>query len=82
MEVDLTRFGAVLFTGGFRPDFRSRLPWTDAFDDQRFPIQQEGASAVVDGLYFLGSHFLRKRKSALLVGVGEEAQIVARVVAA
>ena len=81
-EVDLTSFGAVLFTGGFRPDFRSWLPWPDAFDDLGFPIQQEGASTVVDRLYFVGSHFLRKRKSSLLVGVGEDAQIVARAVAA
>lgn len=80
-EVDLASFGTVLFTGGFRPDFRSWLPWTDAFDDQGFPIQQEGASTVVDGLHFVGGHFLRKRKSALLVGVGEDAQIVARAVA-
>lgn len=81
-EVDLASFGTVLFTGGFRPDFRSWLPWADAFDDQGFPIQQDGASTVVDGLHFVGSHFLRKRKSSLLVGVGEDAQIVARAVAA
>jgi putative flavoprotein involved in K+ transport len=32
-EIDLSPFGTVLFTGGFRPDFRSWLPWDDAFDD-------------------------------------------------
>jgi putative flavoprotein involved in K+ transport len=79
-EVDLASFGAVLFTGGFRPDFTSWLPWAHAFDEQGFPIQHDGASTVVDGLYFVGSHFLRTRKSALLVGVGEDAQIVARAV--
>ena len=80
-DVDLASFGTVLFTGGFRPDFRSWLPWTDAFDDQGFPIQRDGASTVVDSLYFVGSHFLRKRKSSLLIGVGEDAQIVARALA-
>jgi putative flavoprotein involved in K+ transport len=35
-------------------------------------------SAVVPGLYFVGVHFLRKRKSSLLIGVGEDAKIVTR----
>jgi hypothetical protein len=37
---------------------------------------------VVDGLHFVGLHFLRKRKSALLYGVGEDAGIVADTIAA
>jgi putative flavoprotein involved in K+ transport len=36
---------------------------------------------VVPGLYFCGVHFLRKRKSALLSGVGEDAAVVARSIA-
>jgi putative flavoprotein involved in K+ transport len=32
----------------------------------------------VPGLYFVGVHFLRKRKSSLLGGVGEDAEIVVR----
>ena len=34
------------------------------------------------GLFFVGVHFLRKRKSSLLFGVGEDAAIVARQIAA
>jgi putative flavoprotein involved in K+ transport len=37
---------------------------------------------VVPGLYFVGVHFLRKRKSSLLIGVGEDAAIVAGGIAA
>ncbi|MEX0590151.1 MAG: NAD(P)-binding domain-containing protein [Xanthobacteraceae bacterium] len=81
-RVDLSTFGTVIFTGGFRPDFRSWLPWPDAFDDQGFPHQRDGTSTVVDGLHFVGLHFLRKRKSALLYGVGEDAGIVADTIAA
>ena len=77
----LDGFGAVVFAGGFRPDFRSWLPWTDAFDEMGFPIQVDGASTVVDGLYFVGTHFLRTRKSSTLFGVGEDAAIVARTIA-
>lgn len=81
-KVDLSTFGTVLFTGGFRPDFRSWLPWPDAFDEQGFPHQGDGSSTVVNNLHFVGLHFLRKRKSALLCGVGEDAAIVAETIAA
>ena len=80
-RVSLDGFGAVVFAGGFRPDFRSWLPWPDAFDDLGFPIQVDGASSVVDGLFFVGTHFLRTRKSSTLFGVGEDAAIVARTIA-
>lgn len=80
-EVDLAGFGAVIFASGFRPDFRSWLPWPDAFDDAGFPLQVDGRSTVIRGLYFVGIHFLRKRKSSLLIGVGEDAGIIARDIA-
>lgn len=79
--VSLAGFGAVIFTGGFRPDYGSWLPWPAAFDDTGFPIQRDGASTVVDGLYFVGVPFLRTRKSPLLFGVGEDASIVAGAIA-
>jgi putative flavoprotein involved in K+ transport len=81
-RVPVDGFSAVVFAGGFRPSYQSWLPWPDAFDDLGFPIQREGASTVVDGLYFVGVHWLRKRKSALLYGVGEDAAIVARALSA
>jgi len=75
--VELDGFGAVIFTSGFRPDYSSWVHF-DAFDELGFPIHEEGASTIVPGLYFCGVHFLRKRKSSLLIGVGEDAAIVAR----
>ncbi len=80
-ELDLAGFGAAIFTGGFRPDYRSWLPWDDAFDDMGFPLQRDGTSTVVPGLHFVGVHFLRKRKSSLLFGVGEDAAVVASTIA-
>ncbi len=79
--LDLTGFGAVIFAAGFRPGYRSWLPWQDAFDEVGFPIQEDGRSTVVRGLYFVGIPFLRTRKSALLLGVGEDATIVAQSIA-
>lgn len=79
--VSLEGVGAVIFTGGFRPDYGSWLPWPAAFDETGFPIQRDGVSTVVDGLYFVGVPFLRTRKSPLLFGVGEDASVVAGAIA-
>jgi putative flavoprotein involved in K+ transport len=79
--VDLSGFGAVIFAGGFRPGY----DWVDvpgAFDALGFPIAPDGASTAAEGLCFAGVHFLRKRKSSLLIGVGEDAALVARAIAA
>lgn len=76
-HLDLSGFGAVIFASGYRPDYRSWLPWAEAFDEHGFPLQRDGASLTVPGLYFVGVHFLRKRKSSLLFGVGEDAACVA-----
>lgn len=76
-ELDLEGFGAVIYTSGFRPDYGSLAPWPDAFDPMGFPVQRDGASEVIPGLWFVGVHFLRKRKSSLLFGVGEDAGVVA-----
>ena len=81
-ELNLTGFAAVVFAGGFRPDYESWVRIPGAFDELGFPVHVEGASTVVAGLYFVGVHFLRKRKSSLLGGVGEDATIVARQIAA
>jgi glycine/D-amino acid oxidase-like deaminating enzyme len=78
--VDLAGFGAVVFTSGFRPDYSSWVRF-NAFDELGFPIHADGASTVVPGLYFCGVHYLRKRKSSLLIGVGEDAAIVAQKIA-
>jgi putative flavoprotein involved in K+ transport len=76
-ELDLTGFGGVIFAGGFRPDHASWVHCPGAFDELGFPIHEECACSSTPGLYFAGVHFLRKRKSSLLVGVGEDAEIVA-----
>ncbi|HEX5671340.1 MAG TPA: NAD(P)-binding domain-containing protein [Acidimicrobiia bacterium] len=79
--LDLNGFGAVIFASGFRPDYGPLVPWAGALDASGFPVQTDGASTVIPGLYFVGAHFLRKRKSSLLIGVGEDAEIVAAAIA-
>jgi putative flavoprotein involved in K+ transport len=81
-DVNLDGFGAAVFACGFRPDYESWVRLPGAFDELGFPIHDEGASTVAPGLYFAGVHFLRKRKSSTFAGVGEDAAIVARKIAA
>jgi putative flavoprotein involved in K+ transport len=75
-SIDLDELGAVIFTSGFRPDYASWVRIPQAFDDMGFPIQAGGSSTVVDGLHFMGVHFQRKRKSATLLGVAEDATVL------
>ena len=78
LDVGQDNVGAVIWTSGFRPDYGwVRFP---VFDDIGFPIQKDGRSSV-PGLYFMGVHFQRKAQSAVLYGVGEDAEIVARDIA-
>ena len=81
-QLSLDGFGAVVFAGGFRPDYRSWVRCPGAFDELGFPIHRDGASTAARGLYFVGVHFLRKRKSSIFLGVGEDAAIVARQISA
>lgn len=74
-ELDLHQAGihTVLWANGFRPDHA----WIEGIevDPQGWPIQSRGVTSI-PGLYFVGLHWLHKRKSALLFGVGEDAEYV------
>jgi putative flavoprotein involved in K+ transport len=74
IDLAAERITTVIWTSGFRPDYG----WVHfpVFDDMGFPVQVDGRSSV-PGLYFMGVHFQRKAQSAVLYGVGEDAQLVA-----
>jgi thioredoxin reductase len=76
-SLDIRRFGAVIFTCGYRPAYANWIHVAGAFDDLGYPIQQDGSSTVAPGLHFMGLHFQRKRKSASLLGVAEDAAVLA-----
>ena len=76
LELDLHEhyITSILWATGFRPDYG----WIelDVADEYGWPVQQRGVSPQ-PGLYFVGVNWLHKRKSALLCGVGEDAEHVA-----
>ena len=71
-ELDLRAEGVdtILWANGFRPDHS----WIEGVetDEQGWPLHERGVSPL-PGLFFVGLHWLRKRKSSLLFGVGEDA---------
>jgi len=81
-SLTLSDVGTVIFTSGFRPDYASWVRFPQAFDDDGFPIQQDGSSTTVPGLHFMGVHFQRKRKSATFLGVAEDATVLAETLSA
>lgn len=72
--------GAVIFACGFRPDYSSWIRVPGAFDAMGFPLEHDGTSVAAPGLHFCGVPFMRKRKSSLLIGVGEDAVVVANAI--
>jgi cation diffusion facilitator CzcD-associated flavoprotein CzcO len=76
-ELDIVEdgIGTVIWTSGYRPDYAwVKLP---VFDSMGFPEQTDGCTSV-PGLYFMGVHWMRKNKSSILYGVGEDAEVVSR----
>ena len=64
----------IVWAVGYEYDFS----WVDlpVLDDYGYPIQQRGVTEI-PGLYFLGLHWLYKRRSGLPWGVGDDAAHIA-----
>ncbi|MBC8006489.1 MAG: NAD(P)-binding domain-containing protein, partial [Prolixibacteraceae bacterium] len=71
--LDLTRgrIKTIIWATGFRPDYS----WLDVpVLDNKGYIRHDGGVVDVPGLYLLGMPFLRRRKSSLIDGVGDDAR--------
>ena len=71
--LDLTRgrIKTLIWATGFRPDYAwLELPVLD----RKGAIRHEGGVVEAPGVYVLGLPFLRKRKSSLIDGVGDDAR--------
>lgn len=80
-ELNLTqeRINTIIWATGFKFDFSwIKFP---LLDQDGYPIQERGVSAY-PGLYFVGLHFMHRRRSGLLMGVADDAAHVAQSIAA
>ena len=58
-----------VYCSGLTVDFSKLIPLEDAFDPKTgYPLQTDGESDNHPGLFFLGLHWMRKWKSAILLG--------------
>jgi putative flavoprotein involved in K+ transport len=62
----------VIWSTGFRSDY-TWIDIAEVFDENNQPLHQRGITSV-KGLYFLGLPWQSSRGSALLQGVGEDAE--------
>jgi len=71
--LDFARAGiqTVIWATGFRPDYS----WLEVpVLDRKGQIRHDGGVVEAPGLYLLGLPFLRRRKSSLIDGVGDDAR--------
>lgn len=71
--LDLTRgnIKTLIWATGFRPDYS----WLDVpVLDRKGQVRHDGGVAEAPGLYLMGLPFLRRRKSSLIDGVGDDAR--------
>jgi putative flavoprotein involved in K+ transport len=82
LTLDFDRAGirTVLWASGYRPDYS----WlhVDAFDRKGHIRHDGGVVTSLPGLYLMGMQFLRRRKSALIDGAGDDARDLSEHLAA
>ena len=73
LGMDLVKSGikTIVWAGGFRPDYSwLELPVLD----RKGYITHDGGIVSAPGVYLMGMQFLRRRKSALIDGAGDDAR--------
>ena len=76
LELDLhaADIRSIIWATGYKYDYSMvKFP---VFDEDGYPIQNRGVSEV-PGLFFVGMHFLHKRKSGLPWGIAADAEYIA-----
>ena len=61
----------IIWATGYRPDYT----WLDLpVLDRKGMVRHDGGVADLPGLYLMGLHFMRRRKSSLIDGAGDDAR--------
>ncbi|MDX1433536.1 MAG: NAD(P)-binding domain-containing protein [Gammaproteobacteria bacterium] len=71
MDLASGEIRTIVWATGFRPDFS----WLDVpVLDRKGRVRHDGGVVDAPGLYLMGMQFLRRRKSALIDGAGDDAR--------
>jgi putative flavoprotein involved in K+ transport len=71
--LDLTsgQIKTIIWASGYRPDYS----WIDVpMFDSKQRIRHDGGIACEPGMYLMGAHFMRRRKSSLIDGAADDAR--------
>jgi len=79
LDLKSAGISTVIWANGYSYDYS--FVYLPVRDDLGFPVQRRGITRF-PGLYFVGMNLLYKRKSGILLGVGEDAEHVTSVIAA
>jgi putative flavoprotein involved in K+ transport len=73
LDLAENNISSIVWTTGFNTDYSwMKLP---VFNGDSKPKQSGGVGAI-DGLYFMGLTWMRKRKSAIIYGINEDAEYI------
>jgi len=73
LTLDLTagQIKTIVWASGYRPDYS----WVDVpILDHKGQVRHDGGVVCEPGMYLMGAHFLRRRKSSLIDGAGDDAR--------
>jgi putative flavoprotein involved in K+ transport len=71
MDLASGEIKAIIWATGYRPDYS----WLEVpVLDRRGRLQHDGGVVASPGMYLMGTQFMRRRKSALIDGAGDDAR--------
>src|SRR5262245_42235312 len=71
MDLTTGQIKTIIWATGYRPDYT----WLDVpILDRKGMVRHDGGVTVSPGLYLMGLHFMRRRKSSLIDGAGDDAR--------
>jgi putative flavoprotein involved in K+ transport len=71
LDLAAGKIKAIIWATGYRPDYS----WLEVpVLDRKGTIRHDGGIVCSPGMYLIGSQFLRRRKSALIDGAGDDAR--------
>jgi putative flavoprotein involved in K+ transport len=71
MDLASGEIKAIIWATGYRPDYS----WLEVpVLDRKGRLQHDGGVVSSPGMYLMGTQFMRRRKSALIDGAGDDAR--------
>ena len=71
MDLTTGEIKTIIWAAGYRPDYK----WLELpILDRKGMVRHDGGIVASPGIYLMGTQFMRRRKSALIDGAGDDAR--------